>query len=233
MLYIFFGKDSVQVREKALTFTHTISVDSSSVIKITSDGFNDGILRDLAGSVPLFGGEEVILLDTPSSDVAFAEGVERDIDLLKESANHFVIIEGGLLAGKKKLYTTHAEQIEEIVSEAEEKFNAFSLAEAFLNRDKKALWLRLMEAWEAGESNEAIVGIIFWQIKVLRIVEKTSSPEESGQKPYTYNKAKAALRNFKKGELEKISRELVELYHGGHQGKVDMSTALEKWVLGM
>lgn len=233
MIYIFFGKNVTGVREKALSFMQTLAQSDSEVIKITSEAYGAGVLVDLAESVSLFGGAQVVLLDTPSSDAEFNDGVEEHIELLRDSKNHFVIIEGGLLADKKKLYTKHAEYIEEIKSEAIEKFNTFALADALLNRDKKTLWLLLTQAWEAGESNEAIVGILFWQIKVLRLAERTSSPEEAGQKPFPYNKGKRALSKFKKGDVDRLSQELLELYHAGHQGRVDMSVALEKWVLSI
>ena len=232
MLYVFFGKDSVLVRERALAHIRTITDTTvSEVVKITGDAHSEGMLNDLAGGSALFGGEQVILLDTPSSEESFDDAVLKNIQMLEESPNHFVVIEEGLLAGKKKVYATHAVSIEEIAADVKEKFNTFGLAEAFLNRDKKMLWILLQDAWKNGEKNEAIVGIIFWQIKILRLAERTQTPEEAGQKPFPYNKAKRALSKFKKGELDKISRELLEIYHRGHGGRVDLSLALERWVL--
>lgn len=233
MIYVFFGKDSSGVREKALAFIQTLTTNESEVVKITDEGYREGMLADLAESVSLFGGVHVVLLDTPSSDAIFKEGVEDNMELLKDSPNHFVVVEGGLLAGPKKLYTKYAEHIEEIESAPAEKFNAFGITDAFCDRDKKRLWVLLMEEWGRGEANESIVGRLFWQIKILRLAERTSTAEEAGQSSYTYNKAKRALVKFKKGELDTISRNLLELYHAGHGGKVDMSVALEKWVLSI
>jgi DNA polymerase III delta subunit len=231
MLYVFFGKDSVGVREKALAFIQTRVSATNEVVKITEDGYAPGILTELAESVSLFGGDQVILIDTPSKDTGFYEGVKKNLEALAESQNLFVVIEQGLLAPEKKIFSKHAEGIEEVVSETVEKFNVFALTDAFTRRDKKALWMLLMDAWKEGVSNEEIVGILFWQIKVLRLVEHTHTPEEAGQKPFVYNKAKQALRSFKKGELDALSRSLVLLYHEGHGGKADMSVALERWVL--
>lgn len=233
MLYVFFGKDGVKVRERAFAHIRKMAGSDIKVTKITAEEYVEGMLPDLAQGTSLFGGEEVILLDTPSSDSVFAEAVEHGIEMLKDSANHFVITEKHLLVGPKKMYGKHAEVMEEIASEAEEKPNNFALTDAFLDRDKKRLWLLLTEAWGRGESNEAIAGLLFWQIKILRLVERTGSPEEAGQKPFVYNKAKRALTKFKKGELDRISRELLELYHQGHQGKLDMNLALERWILSI
>ena len=62
---------------------------------------------------------------------------------------------------------------------------------------------------------------------------QTKSAEEAGQKPFVYQKAKRALSKFKSGELEKLSRELLVLYHEGHMGKGDINLTLEKWVLNV
>jgi hypothetical protein len=50
-------------------------------------------------------------------------------------------------------------------------------------------------------------------------------------KDFPYNKAKRSLRNFKEGELEKLSQTLLAVYHDGHGGKRDIDLALEKWTL--
>lgn len=231
MLHVFFGKGGV--RERALAHAHSLCAQGSEIVKISSDEYATGLLRELTEGTSLFGGAQVILIDTPSSDAAFEDEVQGMLSDVKASKNHFVVIEGALLAQAKREYTKYADTIEDVGTAADEKFNTFALTDAFLARDKKKLWILLMEAWRAGESNEAIVGVLFWQLKILRLVSKTSSPEEAGQKPYPYNKAKQATLGFKAGEIERLSRELVQLYHDGHMGKVDMSTALERWVLSI
>ncbi len=231
MLYVFFGKGGV--RERALEHACSLAVGNGEVVKVSSDEYHEGVLTELAESTSLFGGVQVILIDTPSSDTEFEEGVERSLEDMQRSQNHFILIEGALLAPAKKMYTKYADSIEDLGGASGEKFNTFALTDAFLARDKKKLWMLLMDAWRAGESNEAIVGVLFWQVKILRLVSKTSSPEEAGQKPYTYNKAKQALQMFKEGEIERLSHELVQLYHDGHMGKGEMGTALERWVLGI
>lgn len=233
MIYVFFGKDTSVVREKALAHIQTLVAPGAEVVKITAENYREGMLADMAESASLFGGEQVILLDTPSSDALFKDGVEASLELLQNSEHHFIVIEAALLAPAKKLYAKYAEHVDESEALATEKFNTFALADAFSARDKKMLWTLLMQARAARESNEAVAGILFWQIKMLRLAERTQSPEEAGQKPFVYNKAKRALAKFKKGELDALSRGLLELYHAGHGGKVDMGLALEQWVLEM
>lgn len=50
-------------------------------------------------------------------------------------------------------------------------------------------------------------------------------------KSYPYDKAKRSLCNFKPGELETISRDLLAVYHDGHSGVKDIEVGLEEWVL--
>jgi DNA polymerase III delta subunit len=230
MLYVYFGNNTSEVRQKALARVHVCAGDDGQVTHITSDMYTVGSLPDLTRGASLFSGKQVFLLDTPSERAEAYEDIMENLELLKDSEHDFVLIEHAILAGDKKKLSSYGE-MHELVGEKKSIFNTFALTDALLVRDKKTLWLLLMDAWKAGVPNEEIVGILFWQVKILRLVEKTKSAEEAGQKPFVYQKAKRALIKFKSGELERLSRELLVLYHEGHMGKADMSLALEKWVL--
>jgi len=233
MLYVYFGSDTTGVRQKAFHFVRTLTQDDALTTSITEENYQTGILEDLAEGMSLFSAEQVVVLDTPSESEDFFDGVLSRLALLKESRNHFVVIEGALTAGNKKKIESHAVTIEEVEGGKQEKFNTFLLTDALLRRDKKSLWLLLMDAWKAGITNEAITGVLFWQIKILRLAEKTKSAEEAEQNSFVYQKAKRALSHFKKGELDTLSRTLLAIYHDGHLGRCDTSLALEQWVLGV
>ena len=230
MLYIYFGNNTSEVRQKALARVHVCAGEGGQVTHITSDAYTIGSLIDLASGASLFSEKQVFLLDTPSERTEVYEDIMGNLELLKDSEHDFILIEHAVLAGDKKKFSAHGES-HEITAEKKDSFNTFSLTDALCMRDKKTLWLLLMEARKAGVPAEEIIGVLFWQIKILRLVEKTKSAEEAGQKPFVYNKAKRALLKFKPGELEKLSRELLVLYHEGHVGKVDINLSLEKWVL--
>jgi DNA polymerase III delta subunit len=231
MLHAFFGNDTPRVRQKAFDFLRTISDEEASVTYITSNDYKEGMIADLAGSVSLFGGGQIYLIDTLSEDQIMFLSLLEHLTLLQESSHTFILIESAITAPEKKKIIKYASSAEEITADTKERFNAFLLTDALLRKDKKSLWLLLTEAWREGLSNEEIIGILLWQVKVLRLVGKTKSPEEAGQKPFVYNKAKQALSSFKNGEADQISRELLTIYHEGHAGKVDTSIALEQWVL--
>ena len=231
MLKVFFGNDTVSVRQAVFDAVAEKEEGGATVTYIDSDTFAAGALSDAAGAASLFGGEELYVVDTPSNKAEFQEEVYASLDALAESLNTFVVIEGALLAADKKKYTKHAETIEEFKGAGVERFNVFALAELLAQKDKRNLWVKLCDAKAAGIPTEEIVGILWWQLKALRLALQTSSASEAGMKDFPYNKSKRALSNFKEGELERLSHSLIALRHDGHLGKCDIDLALEKWVL--
>ena len=230
MLYIYYGNNQDEVRKRALARVALMTQGAREPVRITGDEYQEGVLTELAGGASLFGGTEVILLDTPSEREDFHTAVFENLELLKQSSHTFVLIEHSLTAGEKKDGMKYGEECVEI-KEEKEKLNIFALSDALSERNKKELWLILIELVREGVPYEEIIGILFWQLKVLRLAERTESAEDAGQKPFVYGKAKRALIKFKKGELEELSTALLTLYHDGHLGKRDLGLALEKWVL--
>lgn len=150
---------------------------------------------------------------------------------LAESSNTFVLLEGPLLAAAKKRLNNHAAEMSEYAAEKQVRFNAFSLAEALAVKDKRTLWVRLQEARLAGMREEELIGILWWQLKSLRLAAVTNSPAEAGMKQFPYNKAKRALGCFAPQEVQQLSQSLLEVYHAGHAGVRSLDVALERWVL--
>lgn len=233
MLHVFYGNGAVAVRKKAFEFIAPLEAQGWKFERIDSDTFARGMSAELAESVSLFGEKTVYLLDTPSSDEAFANEVNESLSMYKESSNVFVVVEEGLLAPAKKVFAKYADSIEEITSAFTERYNAFSMADSLSLKDKKTLWLQLQDAKTAGLSAEEIIGTLWWQLKTLRLAQVTGSAAEAGMKDFPYNKAKRSLKNFKEGELESLSQSLLSLYHDGHLGKRDIDIALEKWSLSI
>ncbi|MDC1205507.1 hypothetical protein N8083_01525 [Candidatus Pacebacteria bacterium] len=231
MLFIFYGNDTVGVRKKAYECISEYEKKGFAVGRIDAEAFEGGILADAIGAASLFGGETAYVIDTPSSNAAFYEDVVEKLKEIGESNNTFVIIETALLAPEKKKFAKHAESIEEVKVTIGARFNAFGMADALAKKDKKSLWLLLQEARMAGLSSEEIIGVLWWQLKSLRLADQTNAANEAGMKDFPYNKAKRALSNFKEGELERLSRELLMTYHDGHLGKKDIDVTLERWTL--
>lgn len=231
MLHVFFGNNTIAVRNNAYAFAMPYEEDGVKLVRIDADSYQAGMIVDVAGSMSLFGEKSIYLIDTPSVSADFYEEVTGLLPALKESANTFVIIESSLLAAPKKLFQKHADSIEEITADKASSFNVFALADSLSRKDKKTLWLGLCDAKLTGLSAEEIIGTLWWQLKTLRLASLTRSASEAGMKDFPYTKAKRALSTFKEGEIEALSASLLALYHEGHMGEVDIDFALEKWAL--
>lgn len=230
MLAVFYGNDVVAVRDAAHAYVLK-HANESAVTTIDADTYVTGTLRDAAGGVSLFGGTSVYVIDTPSAAVDFEAEVHDTLPALAASAHQFIVIEQALLADEKKAYAKHADTIEEFKRPAERGFNTFALADALARKDKRTLWLLLHDAFRAGEGSEEIIGILWWQLKALRLASLTATAKEADMKEFPYNKAKRALSKFEAGELTALSHSLLAAYHDARRGALDLDLALERWVL--
>jgi DNA polymerase III delta subunit len=233
MYVVFFGKDRGGVRDAATVYIEANMPSDATLTTIEAADFAPGQVADALGAHSLFGGEQWFILDAPSANEEYKEAVLSVLPELAESENCFVILEGVLLAADKKFYNKHASTIEEFKGEAADSFNSFSLAEALAAKDKRRFWVLLQEARLAGQKEEALIGILWWQLKVLRLAARTNSAAEAGIKDFPYNKAKRALATFAPNEVERLAQSLLELYHDAHAGRCDIELALERWVLAI
>ncbi len=112
-------------------------------------------------------------------------------------------------------------------------FNIFALTDALGARDKKRAWILFQQALGDGISAEEVFFKIVWQVKSMLIAAKTKSVAETDMKPFPYSKAKSFLKNFKPGELEKLSEDLVTGYHKSRQGEGEIETLVEKILLSL
>ena len=233
MLHVFFGSGTIGVRKNAFAKVASYEKEGYVCVRIEAESYGTGLCSEIAYSASLFGQKTVYFIDTPSASEIFKEEVTVSLEAFSQSKNAFVVVEEALLAAPKKNYTKFATSIEETAGETKERFSPFLLADALLEKDKKRLWLLYADAIQAGLSAEEIIGTLWWQLKTARLAQVTSSASEADMKEYPYSKAKRGLRNFKAGELETISRNLLTLYHEGHGGKKDIDHALEKWMLSI
>lgn len=231
MLKVFYGTDVVAVRQAAFTCANEYEERGATLATIDSDTFVPGTLKDAVGAVSLFGDETIYVIDTPSDNKDLEGEVTEQLEVMGESGNVFLLIEGSLLAPSKKTYAKHASSMEEYKGDKAERFNTFAFADALAKKDKKSLWIHLQNARAGGIATEEIIGVLWWQLKALLLAQKTSSAAAAGMKDFPYNKAKRALSTFKDGELDTLSLSLLTLYHDGHGGIVDIDEALEKWLL--
>lgn len=232
MLYVFSGNDAVGVRKDAHAFIETYEVRGVPVERITSENYSAGQILELAFSRPLFGEEVLVVLDTPSEEEGMFEECLSMAQALAEAPHTFVVLEKKLSATENRTLKKHAKEYHDVQGEIlNERFNTFSLADALSKRDKKLLWVLYMRAKMAGIAPEEIIGVLFWQVKSLRLAQNTKSAGAAGMKDFQYRKVKSAAAKFSTSDLNNLSRSLIDIYHKGHRGEVDIETALEKFLL--
>ena len=231
MLNIYFGSDRQNVRDAATAYIKKNLPGDGTLTTLDTQSFAPGQIADALGASSLFGGAEWFVLDTPSGNPDFEEETKASLKEMSESLNTFIVLEGALLAPAKKAYAKHTASSEEFAAEKSERFNTFGMAEALAQKDKRKLWVLLQEARLSGLREEEIIGMLWWQLKSLRLAALTNSAVEAGMKDFPYNKSKRALSTFAPGEVVALSHSLIELYHTGHSGLQEMDSALEQWVL--
>lgn len=228
MLRVFCGKTTDAVRDAAHAWVQQYEDDGYEVMRIEGDQYVPGTVLDALESVSLFGAPNVFVLDTPSSTIPFWEEVQTHAPLLAQADTPFVVIEGALTAVQKRAFGKDVE-LTDISTTGSARFNTFALADALATRNKKLLWVGLQGAFRDGQDLAAIIGVLWWQLKTIRLARCTSSPEEAGLKSFPYQKAKRA--QFSDAELSQLQFSLLQVYHQSRLGGKEGESSLEAWVL--
>lgn len=138
-----------------------------------------------------------------------------------------------IFGGQTEVNVEEATFAEASASRGKPDFNIFSLTDAIGSRNKKEAWVLYQKALASGMVAEEIFWKVMWTIKTMLLAKRTKTAEEAEMKTFPYNKAKSNLKNFKEGELEKISENLVIGYHNARRGIGEIDTLIEKILLGL
>lgn len=206
MIYIISGDDL----EKKTKYINDI-VSSKDFYLFDSKQLNKNILLEYASTQSLFGESPVVIVDNLLNDSSF-DFNKNDLEILSQSNSVFIFKEDKILALQEKKYSKYAEIKKFDIKKGikKEKFNSFSIADAFGRRDKFATWSLYRLSVEYGIEPETVCGIIFWKVKSLIL---------NGSKLFSEN------------ELKTISSEILSLYHKAHRGEGEMSILIEKLIL--
>jgi len=175
-------------------------------------------LLSLAASQTMFGGKETYVL----AGAINSDRQEEFLDIVKElaeSPNTFIFEEEKLLKGPTTVLEKAGAEIvleKRPAAAAARGFDPFGLTFAFAARDRKKLWLGLMQAFKAGEKAEAVAGLLNWKVRQ----ELERLPANS-----------AGATGAKREELINLSRQLVYMYHDSHRGAGDLELLLERFAL--
>jgi len=210
MLYVFHGSDISKSVEKAHTLIGSLRTKrlDASFIEIGADKWSKSAVEENLGGQGLFSGKYIIFLDRVTENVDAKELLPDLIQVMNESANIFIVLEGKLNAELKRAVEKDAEKAmesEKKEAAAKKEFNVFALADAFGRRDAVNAWKIYREAIDSGIEPENIAGVLFWKAKSM-----SSGPS---------------------GKSDRRLEKLVTLYHDGHRGVLDLERGIEKLLL--
>ena len=243
MFYFLYGEDKDKARKKAHELIDGLvkKRPNAAFFKVDSENFELGKLEEMIGGQGLFESKQIVFLDNVLEDKETKEEIADKIKEIAESPNAFVFIEGKVDKATLGKVEKSAEKVQEFKiagspassKESKEKFNTFSLADVFGRRDKKNLWTLYQEALSQGVAPEEINGVLFWQLKSMIVADKSKSADESGLKPYVFQKSKSFARNYSSEEMKKMSSALVSVYHDSRRGIHEFEIALERFILSL
>ena len=237
MLYLLYGDDVVGGKAKLSALVKSLQKKKpeASLIQFDEDTFDVSRLDELIGVQGLFEARCIVVLDRVISEKENRDAVLLRLSDIAESPNVVILFEESLDISTKKKLERWAEKVQlfEREKEKDRPFNVFSLTEALGSRDMTGLWSLYHKAKASGVSDEEIHGLLFWQVKCMLLSLREKSAQGAGLKPFVFNKAKSATKNYTQEELKVFARTLVELYHESRRGRHGLDTALERFILGL
>jgi len=236
MLYFLYGQDTKASRQKLHILTETLLAKKpdASVFKLILDNWSESALEELSQSQALFENKYIVIADGLFENPEAKEIILAQLEQIKDSPNIFIFLEGVVDAKTIKKIEKNAEKAQEFRLKEKKivpDFNIFSLTDAFSRRDKSKLWSLYQRALYQGSAPEEVHGILFWQIKTILLALSSANAGEAGLKPFVFNKASSAAKNFAADELRNLSFKLVSLYHDARRGIKEFETGLEKFIL--
>jgi DNA polymerase III delta subunit len=238
MLYFFYGNDFKRARENLHEVVSTLEKKKpdASLFKVDSESFSPANFEELISSQGLFEKKYIVVCDKIFENESALEYFTDNISKISESENVFLCIEEKVDAKTKKIIEKSATKVvafEKAETQAVREFNIFSLSDALAAKDTKKLFSLFHQALFAGISVEEIHPILLFQVRSMLAAANSKDVTSSGLKPFVYQKAKSALKNYSVPELRALHLSLVTMYHDARRGIVDFQNALEKLVLSL
>lgn len=206
MIYILIGGDtkSKNIYIKELTKEH-------EVFFVKEEKMDRELIMSYCYNVNLFNKSPAIVIENVLSDADVNLRAD-DLDFLKKSDTLFIFKEDKLLKTVQDKYKKYSEiksfDNKNIITK--EKFNVFSITDAYARKDKIGTWSLYLGALKSGVEPEAIAGVLFWKLKTMILTNSNI---------------------INKNELKRQSSEILSLYHRAHRGEGDLSIGLEQFIL--
>jgi hypothetical protein len=236
MIYFLYGDpNKIFAKSNALIETLLKKNSEATFFKLDAYNFYDFNIDELIGGRSLFTGKQIIYLKRVFENGEISDSLIKKIKEISSSENIFIIAEEKL----KKPIFNKIEKKSEKVQEFEIKKttfkkeqNIFDMTNALGERDVKKLWSLYQEKIKTVRPEE-IHGILWWQMKSILSASKSGNPNDSGLKPFVYQKATTYSKKYTQKELEEKSNELISMVHKYRRSGLDLSFALERFILSI
>ena len=238
MIYLIYGNNFSKTRSKLqeILSLQIKKKPDASYFKLNSENWDTRILDEFISSQGLFESKYIVVVDSMLSNKDSYEEIKTKLKEISASPNIFIFIDGSLTKEMVNKVSKYSEKIQEFSDKKEGptkigEINVFTMSDALGARDKKRLWIMYQKAIFVGMEPEEIFRLFFWQIKSMLISQMSKSAKDAGLNPFVYKKSLGFAKNFKKDELNKLSSNLIRIYHDARRGILDFNIALERFVL--
>jgi len=227
MLYVFHGSDINKSLEKARALADSLRAKKpdATYIEVIADNWSSSIVEENVGGQGLFSSKYIIFLNRVTENAEAKESLPDMIEIMHESTNVFILLEGKLNADLKKVVEKYAEKVvttDEVAKISNSRFSAtnkgdfniFALADAVASRNSLKSWTLYREAVDSGLEAENIIGVLFWKLKTMIASKKFSN-------------------GYSESELSQLLTDLIRIYHDSHRGLIDAERGIEKMMLSL
>lgn len=214
MLYVFYGTDAILAREKANLLVQGLQSKhkEAELVRVTEESYNSTNIDTLLATQGLFKSNYIIYLDN-LGDV-YKEWDSAVYEQMHNSKHLCILLSNKLsVATLREIGDNTNKIIEYKAQKATDKFNIFSISNALKIRDKKKLWVLLIEARLQGVKGEGATGMLFWAVKDMLNKEQ-------------YNK-------WSERELKELALKLAALPHKARRSGISVFNALEELALNI
>lgn len=232
------GTDHKKARDKTRALTDALQKKKPDALfyRITTQNYAENPIESLVSGQGLFESKYIVFYDNIFESKEIKEKITGALADIKKSDNIFIFLEKEIDKKTLDKMTKCAEKVQEFTAsetKTKKEYNPFAISDALHARDKKRLWMLLLEAKKKGNAAEEIHGIIWWQVKVLKLVSISRDAKEADLSPFVFSKAKVAAGNFSEEQIVGMLSDLVAMYHDAHRGEKDFWVEMERWVLGL
>ncbi len=241
MLFIFHGSDRQSSFRAFRSLLRSLSGKrpEASVFWFDDLDFDPEKFREILVSRSLFYGQHLVAGRRLLADPEIRAFLFENRQTLKESEHIFLLWEEDLKTEKVGDLLEVAEQVKDHSLPRQikrEEFNVFSLSDALGSRDRKKLWLLLVEAKLNGLPAEKIYWRLFDQVKKMILIKSASDPgfltkPPFGFKPFFVKKLKTSADNYDLRELQELAAELFRIFCLAREGRKDLFVGLESVVM--